>query len=572
MKGRFVRTLIASGVLALAWVVLVAAQAAPPKQATVPAVPAPQAPAAPADGPATLVGSETCLGCHDDSIKGFEQSLHGKAANPRAPAGAQGCESCHGPGSRHLEDPSDDTSIRKFSRMSPRDVGTTCLTCHTRAAHAAWPGSTHDARNLSCTTCHSVHQPKSATAQLKAATETQLCATCHRVPAAKTLRASHMPLAEGKMACSTCHNPHGSTNVRLLRAGNWINESCVSCHTEKRGPFLFEHAAGRESCVTCHDPHGSQQRPDAGGEATDAVPAVPHRHQASVDDLRQPVDPEPQRAQRGRRLHHLSLADPWLQPSVRPDVHKVGMRTTQLGLYGAFILAIAVSASAQDALPSPRPAPGPAPEPAANVAAGEAEFGGRISGIAGDSARFQRYRDLRDGPTLDRGRYGRTTPAWEVHAALEHAGYRDQRYIAAFNRYGRVKVSVEWDQVPLFYSRDTRTPYTSSSPGVFLLNDTLPGGDPKRACHAGGVRARSAAVRAPLAEEYPDGTARLRRHTTIGPACRVREHEPNGCAGDGRVVRPEQCGGARRPDRSTDQRPERGGRMVQRTRAGPPRV
>ncbi len=148
------------------------------------------------------------------------------------------------------------------------------------------------------------------------------------------------------------------------------------------------------------------------------------------------------------------------------------MRTTQLGLYGAFILAIAVSASAQDALPSPRPAPGPAPEPAANVAAGEAEFGGRISGIAGDSARFQRYRDLRDGPTLDRGRYGRTTPAWEVHAALEHAGYRDQRYIAAFNRYGRVKVSVEWDQVPLFYSRDTRTPYTSSSPGVFLLNDT----------------------------------------------------------------------------------------------------
>jgi DmsE family decaheme c-type cytochrome len=31
----------------------------------------------------------------------------------------------------------------------------------------------------------------------------------------------------------------------------------VSCHTEKRGPFLFEHAAGRESCITCHDPHGS---------------------------------------------------------------------------------------------------------------------------------------------------------------------------------------------------------------------------------------------------------------------------------------------------------------------------
>ena len=66
-----------------------------------------------------------------------------------------------------------------------------------------------------------------------------------------------MPVIEGKMACSSCHNPHGSTNVRLLRVGNWINETCVSCHAEKRGPFLFEHAAGRESCASCHDPHGS---------------------------------------------------------------------------------------------------------------------------------------------------------------------------------------------------------------------------------------------------------------------------------------------------------------------------
>jgi DmsE family decaheme c-type cytochrome len=92
---------------------------------------------------------------------------------------------------------------------------------------------------------------------LKAATEPALCATCHRTQVLKFSRAQHMPLREGAMACSSCHNPHGSTNVRLLKVGNWINESCVSCHTEKRGPFLFDHAAGRESCVTCHDPHGS---------------------------------------------------------------------------------------------------------------------------------------------------------------------------------------------------------------------------------------------------------------------------------------------------------------------------
>jgi len=62
---------------------------------------------------------------------------------------------------------------------------------------------------------------------------------------------------EGKMDCTTCHNPHGSTNVRMLKVGNTINETCASCHAEKRGPFLWDHAAGRENCASCHDPHGS---------------------------------------------------------------------------------------------------------------------------------------------------------------------------------------------------------------------------------------------------------------------------------------------------------------------------
>ena len=184
-------------------------------------------------------------------------TVHGKASHPRSPAAAQGCESCHGPGSRHLEDPSSDTGIRKFSKMAARDASAACLSCHTQSSHTLWQGSTHDARNLSCTTCHSVHDPKSPRGQLKTATEMETCASCHRTQVMKVNRVSHMPLPEGKMSCSSCHNPHGATNVRLLKAGNWINESCISCHTEKRGPFLFEHAAGRESCVSCHDPHGS---------------------------------------------------------------------------------------------------------------------------------------------------------------------------------------------------------------------------------------------------------------------------------------------------------------------------
>ena len=91
------------------------------------------------------------------------------------------------------------------------------------------------------------------------ATQTELCATCHRLQVAKTERAvAHMPVREGKMSCSSCHNPHGSiSNVKNLKTGSSVSELCISCHTEMRGPVLWEHAPVRENCATCHDPHGS---------------------------------------------------------------------------------------------------------------------------------------------------------------------------------------------------------------------------------------------------------------------------------------------------------------------------
>jgi DmsE family decaheme c-type cytochrome len=105
-----------------------------------------------------------------------------------------------------------------------------------------------------------VHAPRSEKAQLKTATQEETCAQCHRTEVNKVHRSSHMPvgiLNQNKMECSSCHNPHGSQNVKMLKAGNSITEPCVSCHAEKRGPFLWEHAVGRENCVTCHDPHGT---------------------------------------------------------------------------------------------------------------------------------------------------------------------------------------------------------------------------------------------------------------------------------------------------------------------------
>lgn len=213
--------------------------------------------AAPASGgqAAGYVGDDTCLTCHEGQ-KAIEKTLHGKAQNPRTPAGSHNtCETCHGPGQKHV-DSGKKADIKVFTAMSPREVSATCLTCHDRD-HTQWAGSMHDQRNVTCTSCHSVHSPKSEKNQLKAASVVATCATCHKTEVMKLQRSGHMPVREGQMDCSSCHNPHGSTNVRLLKAGNWINDSCTSCHTEKRGPFLWEHAPVRDKCTSCHDPHGS---------------------------------------------------------------------------------------------------------------------------------------------------------------------------------------------------------------------------------------------------------------------------------------------------------------------------
>jgi DmsE family decaheme c-type cytochrome len=203
------------------------------------------------------VGSDTCTVCHTEG-ESLKATQHGQAKNARSPEATLGCESCHGPGQAHVDDDAKG-HIRKFDKIAPAEINQTCLTCHNRGENAGWEASAHEQRNLACTTCHSVHSPKSTERQLVKANEDQLCATCHRLQVTKTERSvAHMPVRENKMSCSSCHNPHGSlTNVKALRVGNSVSEACQSCHAEKRAPVLWEHAPVKEDCATCHDPHGS---------------------------------------------------------------------------------------------------------------------------------------------------------------------------------------------------------------------------------------------------------------------------------------------------------------------------
>jgi MtrB/PioB family decaheme-associated outer membrane protein len=101
------------------------------------------------------------------------------------------------------------------------------------------------------------------------------------------------------------------------------------------------------------------------------------------------------------------------------------------------------------------------------------DFGVMKSHIDGDAARYERYRDLSDGPFLDRARYTSQPRGWLVDLAADHVGRRDQRYAGQASRPGQVKVWGLWDQIPMLMSRTTQTLFAVPSLGVLTIDDAI---------------------------------------------------------------------------------------------------
>lgn len=221
-----------------------------------------------ADVPTTgYVGSNACKTCHADVWFKFYKNPHFKsiASGKEQPANT-GCEGCHGPGEAHVKAKGGKTSIVAFSQLNEKQSLETCLRCHSQSpSKANIHSSEHTLNGVSCTGCHSVHKSTSPRFLL-AKSEPELCYTCHSAQRADFSLPFKHRVNEGFMACSDCHNPHGTfaptwrTGQRpsLVNQAQGNEEACLNCHTEKRGPFAFEHPPVRvEGCESCHMPHGS---------------------------------------------------------------------------------------------------------------------------------------------------------------------------------------------------------------------------------------------------------------------------------------------------------------------------
>ncbi|MBI4659084.1 MAG: hypothetical protein HY735_09590 [Verrucomicrobia bacterium] len=152
---------------------------------------------------ATYLGSAECETCHERITKEFITADHARLKAPGKSALEAGCESCHGPGSKHVE-----SGGAYHTILNPRKDPETCFGCHL------------DKRGQ------------------------------FNLPHAH-------PVLAGKVSCSDCHNPHRGARFAADKSLLTRDETCIKCHTAQRGPYAFEHEAMREGCTTCHDAHGT---------------------------------------------------------------------------------------------------------------------------------------------------------------------------------------------------------------------------------------------------------------------------------------------------------------------------
>jgi predicted CXXCH cytochrome family protein len=225
---------------------------------------------------ATSLGSEPCTSCHGEVSKNFQHAFHRQQ-------GVE-CEDCHGNGSLHVEGGGDVKKIVALSKRSPEQANGVCLGCHARDEKIRhWIGGSHSANHVRCIDCHQIHQ-----VALKAAKESRIsfdqgtrgaltaasvspetnvivrpvwetndaCLKCHPTERAQLSMPYHHPLREGKISCVDCHDPHGGAGGNNLRTAN-VNQLCLGCHAQYRGPYAYQHPPVTENCLLCHTAHGS---------------------------------------------------------------------------------------------------------------------------------------------------------------------------------------------------------------------------------------------------------------------------------------------------------------------------
>jgi len=232
---------------------------------------------------------EICMQCHDIYARSFSHNVHR----------GQGCESCHGPASKHVETRGKEPGlIFSFKMASSATKSEMCLRCHEQNAcseGARWRVSKHAHCGVSCVDCHRAHYnvqpgtpstqvalddslpmeskiakfaslstdlaPATAAANLPSlkgtsqhlgAVSPYICYRCHsQMQDLQAVAHPHQILGPHGFNCTTCHDAHGNILAETRR------ELCLQCH--KGAPTMAWHSSihadAGVACTDCHNPH-----------------------------------------------------------------------------------------------------------------------------------------------------------------------------------------------------------------------------------------------------------------------------------------------------------------------------
>ncbi len=163
--------------------------------------------------------NESCLSCHSDSPQ-------------PAPIG---CGRCHGDASRHLAKPGRGSILNPASLAPARQLDI-CLQCHLETASSGFTDSLRQPGRAAFS-----FRPGEPLANFKlyfdrtdpAESRLDINHAGYRL-----LRSACFTKSQGRMTCTTCHDPHAAR----VRDG-----SCAACHDSA-------HSRERTDCVGCHMP------------------------------------------------------------------------------------------------------------------------------------------------------------------------------------------------------------------------------------------------------------------------------------------------------------------------------